>query len=85
MTTITTQQALVITGISEILQEVAGTPAEDVTPEANFAEDLDIDSLTMVEVVVAAEERFSIAIPDAEVKDLVTVADVVEFVRRVTG
>ncbi|GAA3888028.1 acyl carrier protein [Streptomyces sedi] len=85
MTTITTQQALVITGISEILQEVAGTPAEDVTPEASFAEDLDIDSLTMVEVVVAAEERFSIAIPDSEVKDLVTVADVVEFVRRVTG
>jgi acyl carrier protein len=48
--------------------------------DKNFTDDLDVDSLSMVEVVVAAEERFGVKIPDESVTDLVTVADAVNFI-----
>jgi acyl carrier protein len=53
---------------------------DDVTEEKSFTEDLDVDSLSMVEVVVAAEERFSVKIPDDEVQKLKTVGDAVSFI-----
>lgn len=43
----------VLAGIAEIVNEIAGVPAESVKSEASFTDDLDLDSLTMVEVVVA--------------------------------
>ena len=45
-------------------------------------DDLDVDSLSMVEVVVAAEEKFGVSIPDDEVKNLKTVGDAVAFIER---
>ena len=50
-----TQQEI-LSGLAEIVNEVAGVPAADVQLEKSFVDDLDIDSLSMVEVVVAAEE-----------------------------
>ncbi|MFY8197752.1 MAG: acyl carrier protein, partial [Candidatus Planktophila sp.] len=48
--------------------------------DKNFTDDLDVDSLSMVEVVVAAEERFGVKIPDDAVTDLATVGDAVNFI-----
>jgi acyl carrier protein len=70
----------ILSGLAEIVNEVAGIPAEDVASEKSFVDDLDIDSLTMVEVVVAAEEKFSVKIPDEEVKNLKTVGDAVNYI-----
>jgi acyl carrier protein len=42
----------ILTGLGEIIDEVAGVPAAEVTPEKSFVDDLDIDSLSMVEIVV---------------------------------
>jgi acyl carrier protein len=70
----------ITTGLAEILEEVAGVNPEDVTEDKSFTEDLDVDSLSMVEVVVAAEERFSVKIPDDEVQKLKTVGDAVSFI-----
>jgi acyl carrier protein len=70
----------IITGLGEILEEVAGVSPEDVSEEKSFTEDLDVDSLSMVEVVVAAEERFGVKIPDDEVQNLKTVGDAVSFI-----
>ena len=69
------------TGLAEILDEVAGIGAAQVSPEKSFVDDLDIDSLTMVEIVVAAEERFGVRIPDDAVADLKTVGDALAFIR----
>ena len=69
-------------GLAEIVNEVAGIPAEDVQLDKSFVEDLDVDSLSMVEVVVAAEEQFGVKIPDDEVKNLKTVGDAVAFIER---
>jgi acyl carrier protein len=73
-------QADVLAGLKEIVEEVAGIPAATVEMDKNFTDDLDVDSLSMVEVVVAAEERFGVKIPDDSVTDLVTVGDAVNFI-----
>ncbi len=69
-------------GLADILEEVAGIMPADVTLEKSFTDDLDVDSLSMVEVVVAAEEKFDVKIPDDEVKNLKTVGDAVTFIEQ---
>jgi len=68
--------------LAEIVNEVAGIPVADVQMDKSFTDDLDVDSLSMVEVVVAAEEKFDVKIPDDEVKNLRTVGDAVAFIER---
>lgn len=57
------------------------SPASDVTPDKSFVDDLDIDSLSMVEIAVAAQDEFGVEIPDDELKNLKTVKDVVVYVQ----
>ncbi|MGN6781217.1 MAG: acyl carrier protein [Marmoricola sp.] len=68
--------------LAEIVNEVTGIPADDVQLDKSFTDDLDVDSLSMVEVVVAAEEKFSVTIPDDQVKNLKTVGDAVSFIEK---
>jgi acyl carrier protein len=68
------------TDLADIVNEVTGIPADDVQLEKSFTDDLDVDSLSMVEVVVAAEEKFDVKIPDDQVKNLKTVGDAVSFI-----
>ena len=70
----------VLAGIKEIVEQVAGVPGSDIEMSKNFTDDLDVDSLSMVEVVVAAEERFGIKIPDDQVSGMLTVGDAVNFI-----
>lgn len=69
-------------GLAEIVNEVAGIPPEDIQLDKSFTDDLDVDSLSMVEVVVAAEEKFNVKIPDDEVKNLKTVGDAIAYIER---
>jgi acyl carrier protein len=69
-------------GLAEILEEVAGVTPSDVAEDKSFTDDLDVDSLSMVEVVVAAEEKFGVKIPDDEVQNLKTVGDAVSFIEK---
>ena len=68
--------------LAEIVNEVTGIPAGDVQLEKSFTDDLDVDSLSMVEVVVAAEEKFAVRIPDDQVKNLKTVGDAVTYIEK---
>jgi acyl carrier protein len=72
----------ILEGLGEIIDEIAGVPADEVTPDKSFVDDLDIDSLSMVEIAVAAQDKFGVEIPDEELKNLKTVQDVVHFVQR---
>jgi acyl carrier protein len=78
--TMALSQADVLAGLKEIVEEIAGVSASLIELDKNFTEDLDVDSLSMVEVVVAAEERFGVKIPDEAVTDLATVGDAVNFI-----
>ncbi len=71
--------------LADIVNEVAGIDQADVTMDKAFVDDLDVDSLSMVEVVVAAEEKFGVSIPDDEVKNLRTVGDAVGFIERASA
>ena len=75
-----TQEEEVLEGLAKIVNEVAGIDEGEVQLDKSFTNDLDCDSLTMVEVVVAAEEKFDVKIPDDEVKNLNTVGDAVNFI-----
>ena len=75
----------ILEGLGEIVEEIAGVPAADVTPNKSFVDDLDIDSLSMVEIAVAAQDKFGVEIPDDQLKDLTTVQDVVAFVGKNAG
>ncbi len=75
-------QEEILAGLSEIIDEIAGVPADEVTPEKTFVDDLDIDSLSMVEIAVAAQDKFGVEIPDDQLKDLKTVQDVIDYVER---
>ena len=74
----------ILEGLGEIVEEIAGVPADEVTPAKSFVDDLDIDSLAMVEIAVAAQDKFGVEIPDDQLKDLATVQDVVNFVAKNT-
>jgi acyl carrier protein len=71
----------ILDGLGEIIEEIAGVEASDVTPEKSFVDDLDIDSLSMVEIAVAAQDKFGVEIPDDELKNLKTVKDVIGYVQ----
>ena len=67
-------------GLASILEEVADVSPGDVTDEKSFVDDLDVDSLSMVEVAMAAEEKFGVKIPDDELPKLKTVGDAVKYI-----
>jgi acyl carrier protein len=81
----TITQTDVLTGLAEVLEEVSGVPADKVVPTATFENDLEVDSLTMVEVVVACEERFDVRIPDEALENLRTVGDAVDYITAAAG
>lgn len=72
----------ILAGLAEIVAEETGLPAEQVTPAASFADDLDIDSLSMMTIMTYAEERFDVRIPDEEATALATVQDAVDFIAK---
>jgi len=73
-------QDAVLAGIKESGVEVAGIDANLIAMDKKFSDDLDVDSLSMVEVVVAAEEKFGVKIPDEEVTKMATVGDAVNYI-----
>ncbi|MEU6123887.1 acyl carrier protein [Streptomyces sp. NPDC047123] len=72
----------VLDAIAKIVEEVTGVDSAEVTAEKSFADDLDIDSLSMVEITVAVEDTFAVKMPDDQVAALRTVGDAVDHVIR---
>lgn len=70
----------ILAGLAEIVNEETGLDAESVQLDKSFTDDLDIDSLSMMTIVTQAEDKFSVTIPDDEVKNLVTVGDAVSYI-----
>ena len=67
--------------VKKIVVEQLGVEADDVKPEASFANDLGADSLDTVELVMALEEEFDIEIPDDAAEGIATVQDAVNFIK----
>jgi len=75
------QDSTLANRVIAILTERLGIPPETVTPTAELAEDLGVDSVDAVEFALALEREFDITLPDAALVDVKTVQDVIDQVR----
>ena len=67
--------------VKKITAEQLGIDEEEIALESSFIDDLNADSLDIVELIMAIEEEFEIQIPDEEVEGLKSVSDVVDYVK----
>jgi acyl carrier protein len=75
----------VLAGLAELINDETGIATDSVELDKSFTDDLDIDSISMMTIVVNAEEKFDVKIPDEEVKNLSTVGDAVNFIVNAQG
>jgi acyl carrier protein len=69
-----------LTTIKEVAAEVLSVEPDVVTEEARFKEDLEADSLDLVELVMGLEERFDIQVPEEDLEGVTTVGQAVDLV-----
>jgi acyl carrier protein len=72
----------ILSGLAEIIEEIAGLDASEITEDKSFVDDLDIDSLSMVEIAVQAEDKFGVKIPDDQLAELKTVGDAMNYIAK---
>ncbi|MCU1570523.1 MAG: acyl carrier protein [Naasia sp.] len=75
----------VLAGLAELVSDETGIATDTVEMDKSFTDDLDIDSISMMTIVVNAEEKFDVKIPDEEVKNLKTVGDAVNYIVKAQG
>ncbi|MFC9789794.1 meromycolate extension acyl carrier protein AcpM [Rhodococcus sp. NPDC127528] len=80
-----TAQEQIVAGIAEIVEEVTGIEPTEVTIEKSFVDDLDIDSLSLVEIAVQLEDKYGVTIPDEDMQRLRTVGEAVTYVQKMEG
>ena len=66
--------------LKKIIVEQLGVDEEEVTPQASFVEDLNADSLDLVELIMSLEEEFGMEISDEDAEKIQQVSDAVEFI-----
>ena len=71
--------------VSEIICEQLDVKQEDIEESKTFTDDLGADSLAIVELVLALEERFDVKIPDDEVDKIKTVGDAINYIKTHTS
>lgn len=73
---------MILEKVKNILVEQLGIESDDISLDSNFTDDLNADSLDIVELVMAMEQEFGLAIPDEEAERINTVGDAVDFIKR---
>lgn len=73
----------ILDDVKEVVAEQLNVDAGEIKEESKFADDLGADSLDVVELVMALEEKFDIEIPDEDAEKIATVADAVKFIEAV--
>ncbi len=66
--------------IVAIISDVSGYQPEEILPETNFFEDLEVDSIKAIEITVAIEKKFKISVRDEDVPNITTVSQAVDLV-----
>ena len=75
----------VFADVKEIIVDLLGVDEAKVTPEARFREDLEADSLDIVELIMAFEDKFGSEISDEDAQKISAVGDVVKFIEQMKG
>jgi acyl carrier protein len=66
--------------IKEIISDVSGFDLEEIKPDTNLTNELEIDSIKAIEITVAIEKKYKISVRDEDVPKIVTLTDAVELV-----
>lgn len=66
--------------MKEVIAEQLGVDESEINEEASFQDDLNADSLDIVELVMALEEEFDIKIPDEDAENIKTVGDAISYI-----
>nr|BAE66719.1 probable acyl carrier protein [Rhodococcus erythropolis] len=72
----------IIAELGQIVEEVTGIEPSEVTVDKSFVDDLDIDSLSMVEIAVQTEDKYGVKVPDEDLAGLRTVGDIVAYIQK---
>jgi acyl carrier protein len=68
--------------IISIISDVSGFELDEITPDTNIVEDLEVDSIKAIEITVAIEKKFKVAVRDEDVPKIVSVKQAVELVEK---
>ena len=79
------ERSEVLSGLAEVAVELLGVDAKQITEEARFDEDLDVDSLGLVEFVMAVEDRFDVKVPEERLEGITTIGQAVDLVLEMDG
>ena len=71
--------------LQDIISQVLGVGAEEITPEASFTDDLGADSLEIFQIIMGIEETFDIEIDNEDAEKIATVGDAVEQIKAATN
>lgn len=79
------EREAVLTGLAEVAEELLGVPRDQVTEDARFVEDLDVDSLGLVEFVMAVEDKFDVKVPEERLEGITTIGEAANLVLEMAG
>jgi len=71
--------------IKELVAEKVGVDPEDISMETSFADDLEADSITLFELVMAIEDEFDIEVDDESIEKIKTVGDIVKYLEDINN
>ena len=71
--------------VKEIIVDLLGTDEDKVVPTAKFREDLEADSLDIVELIMAFEDKFGTEISDEDAQKISTVGEAVDYIKKKMG
>lgn len=71
--------------LKELLVDELQIDASDITPEAKLSTDLGINSIELADLIMLCEDKFGIEIKDEDIRGFVTIADVVEYLEKLTN
>ena len=71
---------MVLEKVKAILSEQFDVEEDSITPDTNLSEDLEADSLDVVDLLMSIEDEFEIEVPDEEIENIKTVGDIVKFI-----
>ena len=66
--------------IVSIISEISGFEEDEITPDKNFFEDLEVDSIKAIEITVALEKKFKISVRDEDIPNITTIKQAVDLV-----
>ena len=76
---------MVFDTVCAVLADILAVNADDITLDTDILQDLNADSLDVLDIITALEDEYDIEVPDDKIEDLTTVGAVVDYVKDVTG